>query len=97
MCSLLIVVRCYAGMRCEMLNICQYTQTTAMAKINGPCQNIFRYSPRDLSLQVPLNRGRPQRQLLVYKGLSCGINIYMISRRQTQVNIFKKQLKTHFF
>ena len=40
MCSLLIVVRCYAGMRCEMLKICRYTQTTATAKINGPCRNI---------------------------------------------------------
>ena len=41
MCSLLIAVRCYEGMRCAMSNISQYTLTTAMAKINEPCRNIY--------------------------------------------------------
>ena len=41
MCSLLIAVRCYAGMRCAVSEISQYTLTTAMAKINEPCRNIY--------------------------------------------------------
>ena len=41
MCSLLIAVRCYAGMRCAMSKISQYTLTTVMAKINEPCRNIY--------------------------------------------------------
>ena len=41
MCSLLIAVGCYAGMRCTMLKISQNILTTAMAKINEPCRNIF--------------------------------------------------------
>ena len=41
MCSLLIAVRCYAGMRCAMSKVSQYTLTTAMAKINEPCRNIY--------------------------------------------------------
>ena len=39
--SLLIAVRCYAGMRCAMSKISQYTLTTAMTKINEPCRNIY--------------------------------------------------------
>ena len=43
MCSLLIAVRCYMAMRCAMSKLSQYrpTLTTAMAKINEPCRNIY--------------------------------------------------------
>ena len=41
MCSLLIAVRCYAGMRGAMSKISQYTLTTAMTKINELCRNIY--------------------------------------------------------
>ena len=41
MCSLLIAVRCYVGMRCAMSKISQYTLTTGIAKINERCRNIY--------------------------------------------------------